>query len=257
MGRASRETPSIQSLDRGLTILEAVARIPEPVSLGRLTELLGVDRSSAFRLANTLKRRGFLTKPSGGKDYILGPAIWRLARQFDWAKTLITVCHEPLKLLAKKTNEAAHLAVREGTRGLVIDEATTTHMVAVSGLAGELVPAYCTAHGKALLADFDLTGLEALFGPGPLHAYTERTITSTADLAKECSQIKEQGFITDDEEFHEGIRAVAAPVRDKDGGVIAAIGVAAPKSRFPDERCAECAKHVCATAGELTALVGE
>jgi DNA-binding IclR family transcriptional regulator len=73
--RETRETPSIQSLDRGLLILEAVGKSPQPVSLGQLTAMLGIDRSSAFRLANTLKRRGYLANSSAGRDYLLGPSV--------------------------------------------------------------------------------------------------------------------------------------------------------------------------------------
>src|ERR1700690_3264383 len=76
-----QETPSIQSLDRGLVILEAVARSADPVSLGELTGLLGIDRSSVFRLANTLRRRAFLSYLPGRKVYILGPSVWRLSHQ--------------------------------------------------------------------------------------------------------------------------------------------------------------------------------
>lgn len=74
-----QETPSIQSLDRGLVILETIARSADPVSLGELTDLLGIDRSSVFRLANTLRRRGFLSYLTAKKVYILGPSVWRLA----------------------------------------------------------------------------------------------------------------------------------------------------------------------------------
>ena len=81
MSKSGRETPSIQSLGRGLSILEAVADSSDPVPLKDLTALLGIDRSSVFRLANTLKRRRFLASPFGRKDYILGPSIWRLSRK--------------------------------------------------------------------------------------------------------------------------------------------------------------------------------
>src|SRR5579871_2124619 len=108
--RVTRETPSIQSLDRGLRILESVAKSSTPVSLGHLATILEIDRSSAFRLANTLKRRGFLANASAGKDYILGPSIWRLAREYDWSRMLATIAHDHLNSLANATNETAHLA---------------------------------------------------------------------------------------------------------------------------------------------------
>src|SRR5579863_4423477 len=131
--KETRETPSIQSLDRGLLILEAVGKSSEPVSLGHLAALLDIDRSSAFRLANTLKRRGFLSNPSAGRDYVLGPSVWRLFHQYDWSKMLASVAHDHLKALAAATNETAHLAVREGRKALFIDHVTTSHVIAISG----------------------------------------------------------------------------------------------------------------------------
>src|SRR5579872_3204486 len=176
--KTPRETPSIQSLDRGLLILEAIGKSAAPVSLGHLAAMLSIDRSSAFRLANTLKRRGFLANPSAGRDYILGPSVWRLSRQYDWSKMLATVAHEHLKALAAATNETAHLAVREGRKALFIDHENSSHVIAISGQTGELVPLYCTSHGKALLTDFNEQGLKALFGDKPLKAWTKNTILS-------------------------------------------------------------------------------
>src|SRR5882724_6052134 len=108
---APRETQPIQSLDRGLVILEAVANSNDPVSLNDLTNLVGIDRSSVFRLAFTLKRRGFLAYPAGRKDFILGPALWRLSHRYDWGEMLILVSRDHLKRLSKETNETAHLAI--------------------------------------------------------------------------------------------------------------------------------------------------
>jgi IclR family transcriptional regulator, acetate operon repressor len=254
--KSSLETPSIQSLDRGLFILEAVARSSDPVPLGQLTELMGIDRSSVFRLANTLKRRGFLANPNGRKDYILGPSIWRLSRKYDWSKTLITLCHERLKMLAIKTGETAHLAVREGKQALFIDHhSSTNQIIVVSGQTGEFMPLYCTAHGKALLADFGLNELKALYGTTTFQQHTSRTLTSIEQLAKACAKIKAEGFAIDDVEFQEGVRCLAAPIRDKDASIVASIGISAPLTRFPRERCLLSARHVVDTANEISVIL--
>src|SRR5215467_1730462 len=188
-GSAGRETQPIQSLDRGLVILEAVANSSDPISLTELTDLVGIDRSSVFRLAFTLKRRGFLAYPAGRKDFILGPTLWRLSHRYDWGTMLIRVSQEHLKQLARQTNETVHLAIREGRQALFIDHAVANHVIAVSGQTGESVPLYCTAHGKALLADFNHQDLVTLFGNGSLRAYTKQTIVSLPQLAKVCAQI--------------------------------------------------------------------
>jgi IclR family transcriptional regulator, acetate operon repressor len=259
--KAPLQTPSIQSLDRGLFILEAVAKTSDPVGLGQLTDLLGIDRSSVYRLANTLKRRGFLAHPSGRKDYILGPSIWRISRNHDWSKMLITFSHEYLKRLAIQTAETTHLAVREGKEAFFTDHyASTKQVLVISGQTGEFVPLYCTAHGKALIADYGLPELKALFGSGELPGYTPTTIVSIKQLAKECAAIKAAGVASDEEEYMPGVRCMAAPVRDRDGVIVAAIGISAPLSRFPKERTATASKQVIEVAtaiGEILSAEGE
>ena len=254
--RETKETPSIQSLDRGLLILEAVGKSAEPVNLGQLAAMLGIDRSSAFRLANTLKRRGFLANPIAGRDYVLGPSVWRLSRQYDWSKMLVRVAHEALKTLAAETSETVHLAVREGKKALFIDHAASSHVISISGQTGELVPLYCTSHGKALLSDYEERDLIDLLGGKPLKAYTRNTIQSIQALAKECRSIREKGFASDESEYLEGVRCLAAPIRDRDGAVIASIGISAPAARFPREREREIAGRVVTVATQIAEMVG-
>jgi IclR family acetate operon transcriptional repressor len=254
----AKKTPSlpfIQSLDRGLTILQTVALSKQPISLGELSELLKIDRSSAFRLAQTLRRRGFLSCPAGRKDYILGPSMWTLSHQYDWSNMLVRVAHQQLKVIANELNETAHLAVREGKSALFIDSAHANHVIAVAGQTGELVPLYCTAHGKALLADADERDLTSQFGSGALRQYTPSTIASIRALAAECREIKKRGFATDEAEYNLGIRCVAAPIRMTDGSIVGSIGISAPESRFLKQHYAKYAKKICKVAEEIGTML--
>jgi DNA-binding IclR family transcriptional regulator len=250
-----RQTPFVQSLDRGLTILQAVALSKQPVSLGELTGILGVDRSSAFRLANTLRRRGYLACPAGRKDYILGSSLWRLSHRYDWGNMLIRVANQQLKLLASQINETAHLAIREGRYALFIDHAAASNVIAVAGQVGDLVPLYCTAHGKALLADADDRELRALFGSGHLRRYTKNTLTSIQELSKECILIKKRGFATDDAEYADELRCVAAPIRVGNDLIVGSIGVSAPLTRFSKELYRVSAERVCKVAQAIGILL--
>ena len=254
--RGAVETPLVQSVERALSLLEAVAASADPVPLARLTEILGIDPSSVFRLANTLKRRGFLANPNGRKHYVLGPAIWRLSREYDWSGMLISVCRDAVKALASRTGETAHLAVRDGREVFFIDHhASADQGIIVPGQTGKRMPLHCTAHGKSLLADFGLAELKALYGATPLERYTPRTCVSLQDLATACSGVRAQGFSMDDREFLEDVSCVAAPIRDRGGLVIGSIGVSAPVTRMVEPRRSVLAQHVCDTAQHINALL--
>jgi IclR family acetate operon transcriptional repressor len=255
MRTGALETPSVQSVDRVLTILEAVARSAEPVPLGQLTELLGINQSSVFRLANTLKRRGFLANPNGRKSYVLGPSIWRMSRNYEWSGMLISICHDHIKALSHKTGETAHLAVREGRQALFVDHHASTKQIVVSGRTGEFMPLYCTAHGKALLSDFALAELKTLFGSTPLKTFTPRTIATLPQLEKACAKIRADGYATDEAEYLGEVRCLAAPIRDQDGHTIASIGISAPASRFPKSRVPTYARLVRQTAADVNAAL--
>src|SRR3954466_3357208 len=175
--QAAHDTPAIQSLDRGLVILEAVAGAPAPVPLKQLTELIGIDRSSVFRLANTLRQRRFLANPKGSKDYILGPTAWLLSRRYS-GTVLGTFFHHFLQDLSATLGETSHFAVREGIEAFFIDHHLPAgQAVSVAGQTRAFAPPPSTAHGKALLADCDLHALRELLGRGPLRAYTRATAT--------------------------------------------------------------------------------
>lgn len=250
-----KTTNPIQSLDRGLAILEMVGQARRPVSVAELTPVLGIDRSSVFRLANTLKMRGFLIQlPS--KEYVLGSAVRRLADSFRWSRGLEQIARPQVAALAAATGETTHLVIREGREALFVDHELTAQPVGVSVSSGRCEPLHCTAVGKALIADCDLAELEKLLGDEPLSAPTKRALRSVAELAKECARTRKRGYATDDEEFHKGVRCVAAPIRDGSEQVIAAIGISAPINRLSMRRCEQLGQEVKRAAREISIQLG-
>jgi len=254
MSRKSlHDTPTIQSLDRGLAILEAVAGSPAPVPLKQLTDLIGIDRSSVFRLANTLRQRRFLANPKGSNDYILGPTAWRLSRRYG-RTVLGTFFHHHLQDLSAALGETSHFAVREGLEAFFLDHHVPAgQVVSVAGQTGEFAPLHCTAHGKALLADFDLRALRELLGRAPLHAYTRATVKSVARLARVCAQVRADGFALDDGEYIEEVRCIAAPIRDVQGEIVASVGISSPVTRLQARGIARAGAEVKKTARAITA----
>lgn len=252
----SRPTPPIQSLDRGLVLLEAVADAGRPLSLVELTPILGLDRSSVFRLANTLRLRGFLIQLPESKQYALGSTIWRLASRLAFGNALVELAREPVNSLAGQTGETTHLAIRVNREAVLIDHRLTKRAVGVAGGAGRCVPLHCTGVGRALLADCDHEHLIGLLGDAPLVRFTRRTISRLGDLADECRRVRERGFAIDDEEHDDGVRCVAAPVRDAGGQIVAAMGISAPVARLARDRLSAVGKMVMAAAADLGERLG-
>src|SRR3569623_1988771 len=146
------------------------------------------------------------------------------------------VAHEHLQTLARVTGETTNLTIREGDKVQFIDNVATNQVVAISGQTGEVVPLYCTVHGKALLADFDDAALRKLLGKKPLARHTRNTLTSITQLAKSCAEIRTRGFAIDHSEYIEDVCCIAAPIRDRNGASVASIGMSAPAGRFRASR---------------------
>ena len=251
-----KTTTPIQSLDRGIQLLLAIGSAGRAMSLVELTELLTIDRSSVYRLANTLKMRGLLSQADDTKAYTLGPAIWQLASQMRQSNPLLQVAREHVAALAQQTGETAHLAAREGDRVVFLDYALTSQIVGVSIGSGRVEPLHCTSLGKALMADLNVAEIRELLGEERLRKYTPMTITSVRELAAQCQQVRQRGFAVDDIEFREGVRCVASPVRDFDGQVGAAIGISAPSNRLTKGRLNEVGEQVKAAADAVSRKLG-
>jgi IclR family acetate operon transcriptional repressor len=168
---------------------------------------------------------------------------------------LAPICHPYLEQLVRQIEETAHLAVREGCQALFVDDVTPNHLILVSGQTGESVPLHCTAHGKALLIDFEQCQFGALFGDAPLSGGTSKSIISIKQLADACAQIRATGFAIDNEEFNKGVRCVAGPIRGVDDAVIASIGISAFSTRFPERRFALAGKQVLAAAQAINSVL--
>ena len=254
---AMRTTQPIQSLDRGLVLLETVARARRPVSLAELVPVLNIDRSSVFRLANTLAGRGFLAQDPESKRYVLGSSVWRLSALFRFENVLLQVARPYVDALAADTGETTHVAIREGAQALLIERQLTANVLGVAGAcSGTAMPLHCTSVGKALIADFAHDGLVQLLGGERLPRFTKRTITSAKDLAEACKRARACGFAVDDEEEHDGVRCVAAPIRDASGEIVAAVGISAPAVRLPREAVKKWGARVAAAARAISRELG-
>ena len=247
--------PTIQSLGRGLQLLDYVVLAGKPVELGELAELIGVERSSAHRLMATLVAYGYIVQDSQ-KKYLAGPAIMELASKVSGREQIHDIAGPYLNDLAETTGEAAHMAVL-GREGVVLTNCVASnHTLAVNSRVGDTEPIYCTALGKALACEMTDNELRQLFDGVKFQKHTSGTITSLGRFKKECLQVSTDWLAKDDQEFREGIRCLASPVRNFCGKVVAAIGISGPKSRLGDKEFKKAGEIIRDTGIELSKRLG-
>jgi len=231
LAKRKKDTHIIQSLDKGLHLLEMIEMAREPLSLNDLYKKLKWERASIHRMLETLVRRGYLIRDTKRKTYILGPKIYGLyssiQRDLDIKKTIKPYLDE----LAKRTCETAHVAVAINNEMVFLDRSAGTEAVTVNTQIGDRVPLYCTAIGKAYLAFEKKFSLRDLYKE-PLESYTTNTMTDIGAIEKDLELTQRRGYSFDNEEYLEGIRCVSAPIFNDCGEIVAVLGISGPKYRM-------------------------
>ncbi len=222
----------IQSLDRGLQILETLSLSSEPMGLPELSEILGVDRSTVYRLLSTLLQRGYVSQDPGTKRYRLGFKVVELGRRAIDSFSLRAASKPYMKSLMLETGESVNLVVLSGENIISIDHEASPSPLAVSDDIGTIFNPYATASGKAILAHLPEAQVQEVLEGFRFEAFTARTITSLAALQNHFLQIREKGYAVDDEERYIGVRCLAAPIFDYRNKVVAAIGISGPTTRI-------------------------
>ncbi|MFQ3646275.1 MAG: IclR family transcriptional regulator [Anaerolineae bacterium] len=240
----------IQSLARGLHILDLIANSGRSWSVTELAHALQVDKSSASRLVRTLVNYGYLQTEPGTRRYTLGKRLYHIGWQVLNLMPIRQKARAYLHRLVQDTGECAHTAVFAENKALVIDDVETETTLRVVSGTGRMIPLHCTAVGKALLAFAEVPL------PQQLQAFTPRTITSKDQLEAHLSETFQRGYAFDDEEFDEGIRCIAAPVYNYMGIAIAVIGISGPKVRLQDDKLGDLASTVMRAAHELSVELG-
>ena len=220
----------IQSLARGLTILDILSQSPEGASITEVAEILGVDKGSASRLMSTLARHGYSEKDAHTRRYVLGPQVVRLCGRYLSRMSLIESARPYLRLLMERTGECAHLAILAQGKALYIDQVESPATLRVNVQVGQMAPLHCTALGKVLLA---FSGGEIL---NKLESFTPNTITDPEALLSHLESVRQQGYALDNEEFDLCVCCIAVPVYDLRNRVVAAMGISGPATRLTSQK---------------------
>ncbi|WP_338608631.1 IclR family transcriptional regulator [Pelagibacterium nitratireducens] len=241
------------TLLKGLRILEMVARAPDPCGTTELARKLGLNKSNVHRVLKTLEAASFVRKVDDLGRYGVTLKLWELG-QISFARIdLKTDAQDTMKWLSAETRETVHLSVLDGSEVIYLDKIESQEPIRAYTTIGGRAPAYAVATGKALLA-WEPTEAAELLAEAMIR-HTSSTLEPAA-LKGELSRIREQGFAVNLGEWRESVGGIAAPIRNADGNVEAAIGISAPRIRIAGDRVAELATLVIRAASEISERLG-
>lgn len=248
-----RTVDGVQSVDRALSILEALAH-HGTAGVTELASELEVHKSTAFRLIATLEGRGLVEQTEDRGKYRLGIGILRLAGATTARLDVVQEARSVSRHLAAETGETVNMAVLSESSALYLDQVAGSSALQSHNWVGQHIPLHATSNGKVLLGGLSAERLDEVLGG--LTAYTELTITKKGRLRAEVAKAREAGYAVAVDELEVGLTAVAAPIHNAHGDVIASLSVSGPTLRLADERLREVIPMVVDAAAEVSHRLG-
>ncbi|MDB5572822.1 MAG: Transcriptional regulator, IclR family [Hyphomicrobiales bacterium] len=251
----SRETQRLSSVATAVRLLKTFSEGEAEIGVTTLSKRLGVAKSTVYRLASTLVSEGMLEQNRENDKYRLGLALFGLGALVRQRMNVSTEARPHIFALREATNETVHLAVPEGAQIIYVYDLESTQAIRQRANLGERKPAFCSAEGRAMLAYAEPEQVEAVIAAG-LAPRTPYTQTDPARLREALEQVRQTGYALEDEQSELGMRSLAAPIRDAEGRVVAAVGIAGPVQRLADDVLARFAPLVVNTADVISARLG-
>lgn len=250
------KTPSAPALQRGLAILERIAKSNRGLTFAQLTRHFDVAKSSVHTLVLTLEREGYLQRDDATGRYMTGLKLVQIAGMTLDGLVLRERAAPLLRALVADTGMTAHLAILDRDEVTVVAKVERPGAHRIATWVGKRMDVHCTSLGKCLLAHLSEEEVNRLIADRGLLRHNENTIVSLARLKLELARTRALGYALDDEEEELGWRCIGAPVCDRDGRVIAAVSVAGGTDRINADTIEDIAGRVRGAAGAISNELG-
>jgi IclR family transcriptional regulator, acetate operon repressor len=258
--RASKASPAragqVQSLSRALSIVNALARDDDGLTLTDLAHTVGLPPSTVHRLLTTLEEERFVRFDREISRWVVGVQAFIVGSAFLRSREVVALARPFLRQLMEESGETANLAFEDEGEAVYMGQVESRQLVRAIAKPGGRVLMHGSAIGKAMLAAMPASAIGAILQRHGLPRLTEHTIDTPARLRLHLEEIRARGYAIDDEEYVLGMRCVAAPIYDEHGGVAAAISLSGPTARVTADRLAMLGGLVRKVAGQLTAEFG-
>jgi IclR family pca regulon transcriptional regulator len=219
----------VQSLERGLAVIRAFGADTPSLTLSEVARATGLTRAATRRFLLTLGDLGDVR--CDGRYFELTPRVLELGYAFLSSLSLPEVAEPHLERLVAEVHESSSVSVLDGDDIVYVARVPTSRIMRVSINVGTRFPAYATSMGRVLLAGMEPDEIDAFLARAELVRLSARTITAEPKLRAELARVRRQGWAMVDQELEEGLRSVAAPIRDRAGQVVAAVNLSAHASR--------------------------
>lgn len=244
---------TVQSVDRAVTILELLAK-DGTVGVTALASALNVHKSTASRLVAALEQRGLVEQVEERGKYRLGVGILRLAGATNARLDLVQEARPVCRRLAAESGETVNVVIISGGAALYIDQIVGPSTLSSYNWVGQHIPLHATSNGKVLLSGLSSGEIEALVGE--LTAYTPSTTTDRQQLADELAVVRARGYAVARDELDVGLTAIAGPVHNAHGEIIASLSVSGPSFRMGEERISSLIPLVVRAGHDVSAALG-
>ncbi|HEX6385698.1 MAG TPA: IclR family transcriptional regulator [Anaerolineae bacterium] len=253
--KKSPPTSTIQSIQRAAAILRSFTETEPELSVTELSQRLDLHKSTVSRILTTLQYEGLVGQnPENGK-YRLGVGMVSLAGVALGRLDVRGLAQPHLNTLVEISQETINVTVLDGNECVNIERVASPKPIRYVGWIGRRTPLHCTASGKVLLAHMSPEERAGLLH-FPLTKYTEKTIIEAARLEQSLAQVCIQGYAIVHEEFEDGFSAIAAPVFNHQGRVVATIAISGPTFRIDAETVASFVEPLLQTAQTISAEMG-
>ena len=232
------DTPN-STLLRGLAIMNAIANSPRPLSIADLVSDLGLAKPTVHRIASQLVEENFLQRNPSDKRFIIGYKLREFSTNILSNNSIGAPRRAILEALSNEIGETCNCTMLDGYNTVYFDRVECNWPIKVNLHPGSRLPLHATASGKLFLAYMRTTDRNRILDAAPLSASTKHTITSNDELKAKLKDIKKQGIAFDNEEFIDGMIAIAVPVFDNKNRICFTVAVHAPTNRQTLESLSE------------------
>ncbi len=243
----------VPALGKAVALMDAIAREPGLTFTG-IQERLGTPKSTTHHLIATMCKLGLIKERSLG-GYSLGHKLLELASIANQSSDLQQDALPFLRDFARRVQLTCHLGVFEQGEAIYIARVEGARDIVVRSHVGQRFPVYSSALGKSLIAWLAPDLLDVVIGKLHFEKRMPKTIATAADLRRQLADVRRRGWALDDEEQAPNCRCVAAPIRDRDGVVVAAISAVGTMEQVADQRIETLAAQVIDAASALSEFV--